>query len=501
MTQFARPSLVAATDDGITLSTKFNGALTALYTNHAGAAAPPSPEKGQVWIDTSQEAAGTPTHVMRIYTGSVWRTLGTLNLTTGLYTTAVGLPLTGGTLTGPIQGQDGTAALPGYAFSGNANLGMFRVSANSLGFSTSGVQRIALTGTSFDVSVGTFNFTGASASLNLERATGAAGWSQINFRTGTSNRWQWQMAGVESTGNAGSNLTLTSFDDAGATLAAFLQLDRAGRRIGINGPQNSTAVISVRSSDGALVAWDGLDLLNLSTAADAYAGINLRTSSGALRGAIRGERPGASNNGDIGIWTGVTGVLSKAATFRSNGNLEVVGNVLSTGVRFSTTGDYSNVMSLGWNGTEPRVPFSVGGAQQGFLQWSDNIRFTNLGSGLFNIAAIGGTFWSINLNPSDRRLKDNIEPTKVDALADILAIETFSFDWKVGTQMEGKPHQPIGFVADNLKEIASECVNTGGSFETVDLLPLVARLTKAIQQQQEMISTLTSRIAALEASK
>jgi hypothetical protein len=79
--------------------------------------------------------------------------------------------------------------------------------------------------------------------------------------------------------------------------------------------------------------------MNTSTAADSYAGINLRTASGALRAAIRGERPGASNNGDLGVWTGVSGVLSRAATFRSNGDLEVVGNVVANGAILSRGDD------------------------------------------------------------------------------------------------------------------------------------------------------------------
>ncbi len=45
------------------------------------------------------------------------------------------------TTTLPQRGQDGTAAAPAYSFSGDTNVGMYRIGADSLGFSTTGTLR------------------------------------------------------------------------------------------------------------------------------------------------------------------------------------------------------------------------------------------------------------------------------------------------------------------------------------------------------------------------
>jgi Chaperone of endosialidase len=335
MTQYAQPTLDAAVDDGITLATKFNGAMGALYSTHAGAAAPPSPVKGQGWVDTSQEAASTPVFLMKQFTGTVWRTLGTLNLTTGAYTTAGGLPLTGGTVTGPILFPTGAENAPSISFAGDTDLGIYRVAADQLAFSTAGVQRVLLTGTTFDVLTGLARVAGASATLNLDRNVGTSGASVLNFRVGTSARWGFQVTGVESTGEAGSNLFLQLFNDAGALTVNYLQFERSGRRMAINGTYNSAAIVSVRTN-AAAAGEDAIDIMNVNTDANGYVGMNFRTAAGALRAALRGERPG-NNHGDLGVWTATSGVLAKAATFRSGGNLDVVGAITSAGAAVTST--------------------------------------------------------------------------------------------------------------------------------------------------------------------
>jgi len=52
------------------------------------------------------------------------------------------LPKAGGTMTGQLLGDDGSgASSPAYAFDGDTNTGMFRNSANTLGFASAGVER------------------------------------------------------------------------------------------------------------------------------------------------------------------------------------------------------------------------------------------------------------------------------------------------------------------------------------------------------------------------
>ena len=61
----------------------------------------------------------------------------------------------GSTMTGPLLGDDASgASTPAYAFDGDADTGMFRSGANSLGFSTAGTQRFSVSDSGLDITDG-----------------------------------------------------------------------------------------------------------------------------------------------------------------------------------------------------------------------------------------------------------------------------------------------------------------------------------------------------------
>ncbi len=61
----------------------------------------------------------------------------------------------GSTMTGPLLGDDASGAgTPAYAFDGDADTGMFRAGANSLGFSTAGTQRFSVSDSGLDITDG-----------------------------------------------------------------------------------------------------------------------------------------------------------------------------------------------------------------------------------------------------------------------------------------------------------------------------------------------------------
>ncbi len=61
----------------------------------------------------------------------------------------------GSTMTGPLLGDDASgASTPAYAFDGDADTGMFRAGANSLGFSTAGTQRFSVSDSGLDITDG-----------------------------------------------------------------------------------------------------------------------------------------------------------------------------------------------------------------------------------------------------------------------------------------------------------------------------------------------------------
>jgi len=127
---------------------------------------------------------------------------------------------------------------------------------------------------------------------------------------------------------------------------------------------------------------------------------------------------------------------------------------------------------------------------QVFIQFTINQGAT--GSGQINAnganAAAFGTF-------SDRRLKENIVDLPPQ-LANIMALRPIEYDY---IESEGGGHQ-IGFVAQEVQEVYPDLVGkrADGMLTLTDFNKNDARLIKAIQEQQALITQLTNRITTLE---
>jgi hypothetical protein len=76
MSQGATALPATGTFTGLTEQGYINAALAALLTNNSGGTAPSSPSQWQTWLDTSVSNYGT----LRIYDGTGWRALATLDL-------------------------------------------------------------------------------------------------------------------------------------------------------------------------------------------------------------------------------------------------------------------------------------------------------------------------------------------------------------------------------------------------------------------------------------
>jgi len=95
---------------------------------------------------------------------------------------------------------------------------------------------------------------------------------------------------------------------------------------------------------------------------------------------------------------------------------------------------------------------------------------------------------------SDARLKKNIEDTKVDGLGVVQSIPLRSFDFIDGK----KPHQPIGYVAQEVQGAWPQMVSEGedGMLRVGDGV-LTPVLVKAIQQLAEQVELLEDQVAEL----
>lgn len=103
---------------------------------------------------------------------------------------------------------------------------------------------------------------------------------------------------------------------------------------------------------------------------------------------------------------------------------------------------------------------------------------------------------------SDYRLKENIQPMQ-NALATVAQLNPVTYNWK----SDGRDGQ--GFIAHELQSVVPDCVtgekdaiDADGNpvYQGIDTSFLVATLTKAIQEQQAIITDLKARIETLEAA-
>lgn len=108
---------------------------------------------------------------------------------------------------------------------------------------------------------------------------------------------------------------------------------------------------------------------------------------------------------------------------------------------------------------------------------------------------------TIYATSSDYRLKDSIQPLS-NALAKVQQLKPCTYKWKA----DGASGQ--GFIAHELQAVVpdavvgeKDAVDADGNpvYQGIDTSFLVATLTAAIQEQQALIDSLTTRIAALEA--
>jgi len=107
-----------------------NSILDAIKTNNSGGSDPSNPVKFMLYGKSSDDT-------LRIYDGSNFRVIGDVgedNL--GL------IAKTGGTMTGALLADDAAGAnAPALSFDGDADTGIFRKGANTIGLATAGVER------------------------------------------------------------------------------------------------------------------------------------------------------------------------------------------------------------------------------------------------------------------------------------------------------------------------------------------------------------------------
>jgi hypothetical protein len=309
-------------------------------------------------------------------------------------------------------------------------------------------------------------------------------------------------------GNGTSNVAFVAPGTSGNVLASNGTTWVSQAAASTTSISNGTSNVSIATSGGAVtVATNGNTAVTVTTSQQ----VGIGTTSPSVKFQVSHSSDVAAISASGG---GVTLGLSNSS---ANDVLQRMTNNSSNFWDIRNVSSSSNFV-VGYNGND-RMTFdtsgnvSVGGttsygkitsaASSGYCFGTDSVsngadhfRFTTGGGTTTgSITRVGGTGVAYNVT-SDQRLKENIQDAG-SASALVAALQVRQFDWKVDNS-----HQNFGFVAQELLTIAPEAVHQP-SDETemmgVDYSKLVPMLTKAIQEQQALITSLTARIAALEA--
>jgi len=257
---------------------------------------------------------------------------------------------------------------------------------------------------------------------------------------------------------------------------------------------------------------------------DSSGNVGIGTSSPSLYGAKFTAASAGSAQATLmmlnpGVGSGQIGIAASGSDFKiyntfSDGTLangkgidvDSSGNVLAGNGTSNPVGNRVNGIAL-LNTGSLRVRSIAGDSYHGINVTSGvNLYFyTDNGSAFVlggNISTNGATT-SYN-GTSDYRLKENIQPLG-NALQRVAQLRPVTWTWKEGyggTQPDGE-----GFIAHELQEILpiavtgeKDAVDADGKpqYQGMDTSFLVATLTAAIQEQQALIQSLTTRITALE---
>ena len=166
----------------------------------------------------------------------------------------------------------------------------------------------------------------------------------------------------------------------------------------------------------------------------------------------------------------VSGALHAIASMSADGNVYVHGNFPAIGSG-SGTDDYIKYMQ---------------------------VMVTSLTNQYLGIRLMNDFTFGVNLWQSDKRLKDDIKGSKVNALDVINNIKHRSFKWKRNGAVNNN-----GYIAQELEEVIPGAVyeveqGDGAELKQIDSSILIPYLSKAIQELSAKVDALEARLAELE---
>ena len=197
-----------------------------------------------------------------------------------------------------------------------------------------------------------------------------------------------------------------------------------------------------------------------------------------------------------------SGTAGNTISFTQPMTLDVNGNLLvgQTSISQVANGFF---VSPNFNSTSGNCLVYVGCSGSTNSNTTYNLYSTGAGAFRFYVG-LGGTIYATSIvitAISDERLKENVRDIDT-GLNSIMALKPRRFDWKEGKGQDKK--DVAGFIAQEFETVFPECVSTskagadGIEYKNINHETLIPTLVKAIQEQQALITQLTTRLTALE---
>jgi hypothetical protein len=298
----------------------------------------------------------------------------------------------------------------------------------------------------------------------------------------TAGAFSWNIAPSGTAGNAISFTQAMTLLPTGQLLIGLTSATGYNNKLLITGATASTYVST---------NWQGSNAtaLRLQSGGTPVTGdtTGISMSVGGNAEAYIGTVQNASSYADI-VFQSYNGSYAERMRIESSGSLLVGTTSASFGGRVIVSND----------GTTTQASLScINTNGSGTMRQIDFFTGTNTS----RIGSIESTTTSTSFNTSsDYRLKENIVPM-TGALTKVLQLKPVTYKWKIN----GSDGQ--GFIAHELQEVVPDCV-TGEKdavdakgnpdYQGVDTSFLVATLVSAIQEQQALIESLTTRLINLE---
>jgi hypothetical protein len=280
--------------------------------------------------------------------------------------------------------------------------------------------------------------------------------------------------GIGTTSPSASNTSGASFVPGTSTVASMTGSNGSGQLLlGNNGNGSNLAT----NDSCGMIAFKGRFNSTFGGGNDIASIIGTYTGNGTTR------------SGAIRFLTLNLGTEAEAARIDSSGNLLVgTDNASGTiGAGFKIlTGRPVTVNAASTDATTVYEAYSTGASAYRFY------------------VGMGGTIFATSIvitAISDQRLKENVRDIDT-GLNSIMALKPRRFDWKEGKGQDKK--NVAGFIAQEFETVFPECVGAskagedGIEYKNINHETLIPTLVKAIQEQQALIESLTTRLTALE---